>query len=433
MAKRQPRQENTTTVDDPMVIGLVMVSIYGACWMSWRFGRAYISEVYAYVRYAEFYLFNLLGEWVSFPGIRHLHQWIGELCAPAHWAGQCTRDFASVSWSEIANSSLLVNIGLAVALVAYCARLFVRVQREHPKAKYARSHNLKTFIKELMGARNPADGKLLYPHLRLFSALNLIDEPLDHPVFGMSLTSKQFVFHHRLVVDWRAEGQGAWAPTVDRYKASLVFREQLGKHWTSSANLSPGETLLAAIAMPRVAATDVTLSDKEFKEALAASDDMIRFCWDQFQPPPASRRTKGDDQQSWLTPDIDLTRPREVIQKYIKHKAVKAIITRHAFNRTVIFALFMQARRLGVLPPAEMRWLRFFDRGLWYVLETIGRQASFAEAAGVLSHYLYESKSGASIVEPQLDKAVNGLESALANFKFPEEDKARYLRDGAGT
>lgn len=415
-----------------MVIIMIFLTIYGGCWAIWKFGHTYIATAYGYWRYVQFYFFHLIGEIVELPGISHLHEWIGGLCAPDGVVGLCRRDFSTVTWPEIANSSLYVNITLTVVLVAYCVRLFMRANDIHPKIRFARSHNIKSFVKELMVARNPRDGKLLYPHLRMFSSLNLIETPIDDPVFGMSLTSKQFVFQHRLVVDWRAEGQGAWAPTLDRQKAALVFREQLGKHWTSSTNLSPGETLLVAIAMPRVAATDTSLDDKDFKAALAASDDMIRFCWEQFKPPaPTKKKPKTGELEpepfAWLKPEIDLTKPREVIQLYIKHRAVRSIIERHAFNRTVIFALFMQARRLGVLQPAEMRWLRFYDRGLWYVLETIGRQAGFAEAAGVLSHYLYEAKSGSSIVEPQLDKAVNGLEMAVSNFKFPDADKASYV------
>ncbi len=423
---QQARQEKTVTMDDPLVILLIFCTVYGGLWALWKFGHTYIATAYAYCRYVEFYLFHLVGEVIRLPGVSSLHDWLAGLCSPDGVLSLCHRDFETVSWPEIADSTIYVNIFLIFVLVAYCVRLFMRANAIHPKLKYTRGHTIKTFVAELKNARNPRDGKLLYPHLRMFSALNLIETPLDDPMFGMSLTSKQFIFEHKLVTDWKQEGQGAWAPTLDRQKAALVFRTQLGKHWTSSANLSPAETLLVAIAMPRVAATNPELSDQHFKEALALSDEVIRYCWDQFVPPEPDTKEKPADPNAWLSPQIDLARPREIIKKYIGHKSVRALIERHAFNRTVICALFMQARRLGVLPPADMRWLRFYDRSLWYVLETIGRQAGFAEAAGVLSHFLYEAKAGTSIVEPQLDKAVNGLEMAVNNFKFPDADKVRY-------
>ncbi|MDB6014967.1 MAG: hypothetical protein JWL65_7217 [Gammaproteobacteria bacterium] len=431
MATRSQGQESSFSFDDPLLIGAGVVTVYAGGWALWHFGHAQLAEVYAYSRYLEFFLLRALGEMISLPGIRTVHRWIATLCAPDGLAGSCERDFSTVSWSEIANSSLYVNLLALVGLMAYCTRLFRRANRQHPKLRYARSHTIHTFVDELKDARNPKDGGLLYPHLRLFSALDLVSAPLDDPVFGMSETSRQFMFKHALVLDWRAEPESLWAPTLDRAKATNVFRAQLGSHWTSSANLSPGETLAAAVTMSRVAATDPSLDSAAFKRAMQASEAMIRFCWDQFRPPPVQRgrnRQPAADPHAWLHPSIDLCEPREIIGRYIGHPAVQAVLERHAFTRTVLFSLFINARRLGVLQPAELRWLRFYDRGLWYAIETFGREAGFAEAAGVLSHYLYEVRAGVSIPEPQLDKAVSGLETALSRYKFTTDDRDRYWR-----
>lgn len=74
-----------------------------------------------------------------------------------------------------------------------------------------------------------------------------------------------------------------------------------------------------------------------------------------------------------------------------------------------------------------MRWLRFFDRDLWYLRASIGRQVTFAEGGtAVYSHYLYEAKAGHPIVEPQLDKALDGLEAAIHKYKYTEVEKAAY-------
>jgi intracellular multiplication protein IcmP len=432
MSGKQPGEGRTITFDDPIFLIGMIVAIYLICWAIWVFGHTYLSQGYAYIRYVEFYLLHLLGEIGPLPGASTVHEWLSRLCAPDGMIGACQRDFSTVQWVEISDSSIYVNIFLAICLTAYCVVLFKRVNATHPKLRFSKAHTLKSFIDEQKSAVNPKDGKLLYPHLRLFSALDMIGAPLDDPLFGMSETSRQFIQNHALVAGWRAEPDGFWAPTLDREKATEIFRVQLGKHWTSSANLSPGETLLVAIAMPRVAATNPSLDDKQFKAAMDESEAMIRYCWDQFVPPEKAGKKSGADDVvnalpfAWLKPEIDLALARDVIKKYIGHEAVRAILNKHAFNRTVIFALYTQARRLGVLQPADMRWMRFFDRPLWYALNTIGRQAGFAEAAGVLSHYLYECKSGTSLVEPQLDKAVSGLDMALNNFKFTVADKTRY-------
>ncbi|XBG33434.1 hypothetical protein ABH853_11660 [Pseudomonas sp. 13.2] len=269
------------------------------------------------------------------------------------------------------------------------------------------------------------ENKAQYPHLRMFAELDLIAQPLDHPVFGMSQTSRQFAYRHLLISGWQEQSDRSWAPTLDREKTTEVMRRQLGQHWTRVANLTPAETLLVAIALPRVVATDTALDDNAFKAAMADSDYMVAWCWDQFKAPAGKAEQQGDP-YAWLKPEVPLEEPRAIIQKYIKHPNASAILHAHAFVRTIIFAMFFQARRLGVLPPAEMRWMRFFDRDMWYALQTIGRQAGFPEAPGILSHFLYECKAGVSLAEPQLDKAVNGLELAMSAYKYSEADKKRY-------
>lgn len=417
--------EKTFTWDDPAILLGIFATIYFACWAAWYFAHTEISMAYTYIRYVQLWLLNALGSVVDLPGVTTVRNWVQEMCQPDGLVSLCHRDFSTVKWKDISNSSIAMNVFCLILMVVMCVRMFLRANATHPKLNFTKTHNIKSFVKE---------NKRLYPHLRLFSEIDLISQPLDHPVFGMSLTSRQFVYRHRLISGWKEEMDGSWTPTLDREKAFQVFRVQLGRHWTKSTELSTSETLLVAIAMPRVAATDPSLDEAKFKDAMKDSEDLLKWCWDQFKPPAPAKKKKGEAEASplaWLQPKIDLEYPRSIIRKHIKHPAVQVLIERHAYNRTIIFALFMQARRLGVLQPAEMRWMRFFDRELWYVLETIGRQAGFAEAAAVLSHYLYESKSGAALAEPQLDKAINGLELAMTTFKFTSADKERYEKEGA--
>lgn len=416
--------EKTFTWDDPAILLGIFATIYFACWAAWYFAHTEISMAYTYIRYVQLWLLNALGSVVDLPGVTTVRNWVQEMCQPDGLVSLCHRDFSTVKWKDISNSSIAMNVFCLILMVVMCVRMFLRTNATHPKLNFTKTHNIKSFVKE---------NKRLYPHLRLFSEIDLISQPLDHPVFGMSLTSRQFAYRHRLISGWKEETDGSWTPTLDREKALQVFRVQLGRHWTKSTELSTSETLLVAIAMPRVAATDPSLDEAKFKDAMKDSEDLLKWCWDQFKP-PAPAKKKGEAEASplaWLQPKIDLEYPRSIILKHIGHPAVQVLIEQHAYNRTIIFALFMQARRLGVLQPAEMRWMRFFDRELWYVLETIGRQAGFAEAAAVLSHYLYESKSGAALAEPQLDKAINGLELAMTTFKFTSADKERYAKEGA--
>ncbi|NIF27696.1 type IV secretion protein [Pantoea sp. Tr-811] len=416
--KHQGGGQKSFTWDDPAILLGIMVVLYLAGWGAWYFAHDKISTAYTYIRYVELWVPSVLGGLAEIPGLSSISEWVGRMCAPDGIVGACQRDFSSVAWGEITSSSLFINGFLLVLMVVFAVRMFMRVNKTHPKLKFTKTHDIKSFVQE---------NKAQYPHLRMFAALDLIAQPLDHPVFGMSQTSRQFVYRHLLISGWQAQSDRSWAPTLDREKATEVLRRQLGQHWTRVGNLSPAETLLVAIALPRVVATDTALDDSAFKAAMADSDFMIAWCWDQFKA-PAGREGKGEASEpyAWLTPELALDVPRAIIQKYIKHPNASAILHAHAFVRTIIFAMFFQARRLGVLPPAEMRWLRFFDRDMWYALQTIGRQAGFPEAPGILSHFLYECKAGVSLAEPQLDKAVNGLELAMGVYKYSDADRKRY-------
>ena len=407
--------EKSPGFGDPMVLFALGLLMYLSGWMAWYALHTEISMGYTYVRYAQLWVFHALGSVVQMPGLSSLHEWVQRECQPRSLFGACTRDFSTMTWSDISESSFVMNLVLVGLLVVACIRMFLRVNALHPKLRFTKNHSLRSFVQE---------SKPLYPHLRLFAELDLISQPLDHPVFGMSLTSRQFTVAYGLVAGWKEEADGSFTPSINREKAASVYRDQLGKHWTKSTELSSAETMLIAIAIPRVAATNSSLDDVAFKCAMNESRDLIDWCWAQFIPPKKGKG--GQINEAWLRPQIDLTRPRQIIAKYIGHAAVQKVVERHAFSRTVIFGLIMEASRMGVFPPADMRWLRFYDRGLWYFLQTIGRQAAFAEAAGVLSHYLYEARAGVALAEPQVDKAVTGLEIALANFKFLAADKDRY-------
>lgn len=414
--KQQGGGQKSFTWDDPAILLGIMAVLYLGGWGAWYFAHDKIAKVYTYIRYVELWLPSVLGDFAALPGIASINQWVGRMCAPEGIIGACQRDFSSVAWGEITSSSLFMNGFFLLLMMILSVRMFLRINKTHPKLRFTKTHNIKSFVQE---------NKAQYPHLRMFAELDLIAQPLDHPVFGMSQTSRQFAYRHLLISGWQEQSDRSWSPTLDRAKTTEVMRRQLGQHWTRVANLTPAETLLVAIALPRVVATDTTLDDHAFKAAMADSDYMVAWCWDQFKAPDGKAAQRGEP-YAWLKPEVPLEVPRAIIQKYIKHPNASAILHAHAFVRTIIFAMFFQARRLGVLPPAEMRWLRFFDRDMWYALQTIGRQAGFPEAPGILSHFLYECKAGVSLAEPQLDKAVNGLELAMSAYKYSEADKKRY-------
>ena len=423
MAPRNDGQPKGMFEDPALLAMFVFVSLYIAALLTWAYAHRGLSQAYTYIRYVEAYLPHIAGYFAPLPGLTQVHDWVLQSCGPTNFFSGCTRDFGNTTWTEISDSSFYFNLVILVFLVILSIRFFFRADKTHPKLRFSRVHNIKTFVEE---------SKALYPHLRFFSQLNLIPEPLDHPVFGMSFTSRQFAYKYRLIAGWKAETDGTFTPLLDLDAAERVFRAQLGKLWTRVDDLTAGEAILMAIALPRVAGTDPLLDDVAFAKAKKTSEDLILWCWSQFRRPSKKelaaekKAGKTTDSLAWLRPTLDVTEARRIIREYLKYPAVRSVFEKHAYVRTILFALYRSARRLGVLAPADVRWLRYYDRPLWYALQSIDRQGVFAEASGIQSHYLYECKAQSGFTEPQLDKAVKGIEVALLNYKYLAADKKRY-------
>ena len=395
------------SVDDMTFVAILIGGLAVGAFIIWLVARAQITMAYVYLRRLQLGWLDAIGS-LGIPGADSVHAWFQKTCAASGLFERCTRDFSNARWAELANSSLYINLFLLAFIVGFGAWIFLRLQATHPSVLYGRKLDVAKFIR---------NKKSMYSHLKMFDAIDLIAAPLTDDKLGMSLTSRQFAYRHRLVAGWIDEADGSCTPTLDRAKAEEVFKAQLGAVWTGSANLSPAEVMLMAIAIPRVAATNGALDDAEFKTCLKETDRMIEWCWAQFRP------GKG---QEWLSPQVDLAIPRQVIAKYIDAPPMVALLRKHAYVRTILFGMFASGRSLGVLPPADMRWLRFFDRPLWYVLQNMGRQAVYAEGAAPYCHFLYEVKSKEGLVEAQLDKAVSGLETALTAFKYEPADRDSY-------
>ena len=428
MSSRQAGGERT--VDDFTMIALLLLGSLVAAWFLWIAFQPQISMAYTYVRRVELWWLEAMGH-LGIPGAEAVTRWFQRGCAATGWFDACTRDFKTMGWKEISALAFYVNLLLLPFILWFAFRIFAHVQSRHPNLTFAKTLTVDGFVRAK---------KKIYPHLRMFDELDLINASLTDPVLGMSLTSRQFIFQHRLVMEAQGEGKDGWidepdgscTPVLNRKKVEGVLKAQLGKLWTSMNDLSTSEMLLFAIALPRVAATEGRLDDKAFKQCLAESDDMLNWCWDLFKPQPKDKKAADAKEASgagglgWLKPDVPQEKPRAIIARHIDCEPMRAILAKHAYVRTILFAMFIEARSLGVLPPAEMRWLRFFDRELWYVVQNFGRQGAFVEGSAVHIHYLYEVKSGQPLVEPQLDKAINALEEAVTAFKYRPEDRDAY-------
>lgn len=111
--------------------------------------------------------------------------------------------------------------------------------------------------------------------------------------------------------------------------------------------------------------------------------------------------------------------------QFVDH--IHPILYHHAFISTMIAATLDErtkgARSLGVLAPAQFRWMRFYDRNLWIFLRPIGGHTASAECAGLFQHYLDEITAQQAILSPQCDRAIDQVVAEADLFLTPERIK----------
>lgn len=392
MAANKP-QGNQSSID-PMLVAVIIFLIIVVGSILWGRFHTQIATAYAWLRMAEFFPFWTIGEIIP-PLSTPFHDWFSFF-----WES----DKSLITWSHLVGSSLLANIFTFVFVILPVAVWMARKSLatnpyNHKHFGKVKDYTLHSFT-DAMGA--------YYPHLRLFRKLNLTQRSINAGKYRMADTEKQFAIKHELLD--RVKGNDF---KVNRDRSVDVFREQLGKLWTGYGALTRSEYAIIAALIPRLAATDETMSEAEYKEALGTTDKLISGYWESA----ANSYDKSKDRLR-----IDLTAAKKSVQKYGKHPKVLKIIKAHAYVSTIIYAMLSEARTLGVLAACDMRWLRVTDRRTWLLFDNVGRIVSFAEVSGIYSHYLHEQRQRRAIEKPQVDAAVKALIEAVDSFKFTERE-----------
>ena len=313
-------------------------------------------------------------------------------------------DKSLIEWRHLTQSSLFANLFTLFVFIVPTAIWIARKSLacnplNHKNFAKPRAHTLHTFTDQMA---------VHYPHLKLFRKLNLSAKSIDSGKYRMSETEKQFAIKHRLLD--RIKGREF---DVNSERSKVVFREQMGELWTSFGALSRAEFAVVAVLVPRIAATDPDMSADNFKKATAMTMALIDQYWrnaaDSYDP-------KTD------TLSIDLKMAKQSIKTYAGSKRVGKFLKQHAYVGTVIYAMLLEARKLGVLQPAEFRWLRVMDRRLWLLIDNCGKNVSFAECGALYAHWQNELRQKRAIERPKIESAVVGLADAVASFKFSDSE-----------
>lgn len=112
--------------------------------------------------------------------------------------------------------------------------------------------------------------------------------------------------------------------------------------------------------------------------------------------------------------DINITGAKEIIKKYSDRRDLYHHTKYHTtYINAWMCSLYIFARKKGVLPTSLIIWLRPTDRRLWYVLNQVGGDTPWVEAAATWAHMAAEEQYCRTLITPMISGAIDGLEGAL--------------------
>lgn len=424
------------------IISIALFAVF--IWFRFHVG---ISSALIFIRNIfNWPFYQLYGLWFQSTGIdiplfRSVIASTTKLCAPSDRYNiftTCTNDPANITFTQLSIASLPWNIVFCGIAIIIAVIGFVRISENHPKVKFGKKHTLDSFMREQIQNE---------PHLKVYTDFNLQQiNQNEGPLMGMK-TPREFATEHKLVTDHKKrqityisngvtksqEDKQELVPTIDRDKLVKILKEQLGGLWVGVEHLTDAETILLAMHLPRACSTDKEMLNEEFYEIKRRQDKLEEEFWeiaandilwsDKFKPIgfyPDKTCIYPDGNKSLKSYNIPKLK-KEFIEPYINRPVAKQLLEKHAYTRTFIIDVIFHARKLGVLAPCQMRWLKFYDRGMWALLQGVGRPSFYCENLGALSHYEAEIISGQKVFQPHFDVAIKGFEFQLQSYQYSNE------------
>lgn len=366
--------------DDGLVIGamvFVVMLFLGPVLLALLWGKIghLATIIFTHLRYIEIALFSLV-----FEGAARLFSLLGlaidsgEMMNLDNFSAMMQQTGYYVRWLF-----LPVMVGLA-------AFAFIRSPRE----RYSRSHTMQTLaIQE----------SAVWPEISPVAGLQerLVKEDPTKGEWASAMTEREFVKKYQLLSDG---GKGS-VPSVNRDKARQVFASMLGARWTGTKAL-PKHTkgIFAALAM-RIGGDAAGATEK-------------------FRLMASTFASGGKD-------GVDVGWADAEIAKHIKHPVIQKCLEKHAYVYTVMATMLQLAKTGGVLASPMFIWVKTVDRQLWYTLNNVGRYAFHVDCAGIMAHWLFEKTIGIAIPTPMVDKAVDGLDQALKEYKEDDSFERMFV------
>lgn len=447
MSQGNPQSGGMRNDYDGMTTGLVAVgAIVAFAILMWVRYHTELSTAYVFIRNGMNWVFwqlhiTLVQSGINFPLFKYLIGSTLELCAPTErWNifTTCTVDPSTLSFKQLQNTSMGWNAIFGAIALIIAGLGYTRISDDHPGTKFKKKHTLESFMEEQ---------KINNSHLYVFTDFNLQFVSVNEgPFMGMK-TTREFARDEGLVIGSKErqvtfsvsgttrskKDQNEHVPVIDRDKFKSILRNQLGGLWIGPDFITDEEAVLLAMYLPRACSTSPKMSDGEFKQIAENFRNLEDDFWHIAKVDVlTSEQFKIVGELEDGSPEFEMGNrslsmffieelKNEYIKPYLDHDVTKRLLSKHAYTRTFIIAVVLEARRLGVMAPCQMRWLKLYNRQMWALLQNIGRPSMYAEGMGAISHYFIEKSKDQKMLEPNFDIAIKGFETQLQAYKYDKK------------
>ncbi len=286
----------------------------------------------------------------------------------------------------------------------------------------------------------------LYPHLQEYVSANPAKQPLVYKrkqkethVSAMAISPYDFaIMSPPLGLEQQARRDASLRNPIwdksdgfDIDLAERAFKAQLGRQYAGIESLKDYERRVFDALVSRLSVNQddrmrmfkticyVELGVKgavriELASFGAGYRELKRLFKDQLNT--LKGRKKALDKRAFLS-DTNIFKHlmdnEKLYEDAFKLIRAEEIMGAHAFVRVGLMELLDRARDSGVFASSELKWVKAYDRTLWFCLSTTGRKVSFTECAGCMAHWLLERTVGRAISHPEVTEAVQGLHREL--------------------
>ncbi|HSX20985.1 MAG TPA: type IVB secretion system coupling complex protein DotM/IcmP [Gammaproteobacteria bacterium] len=302
--------------------------------------------------------------------------------------------------SAVVGGYLRIPVTILLALFAYL------MYGRNIKMRYRKKYTMDSLAKQ---------EAVVWPQINPVIDQKIEEADIDHGIWAMAQPPIEFCKAYKLIsisveMPTNVLSKGPqFHMILDKQRTTRLFASQLGRLWQGPEALPiHRRALLAAI---------VARACRDTKAAQNLIKQINKSC-------VGGKLDK-----------LDFSGADALWKKHINAREIQEIIHRHAYESTVFIGLLLFARQDGVFASADFLWLKPLDRKFWYLLNNVGRQTAFCEAAGVHAHYLAECALRRPLGVPMVQEATKALEIALQDMIYvpSAEEKEQLLKQVAET